>query len=136
MFPSYRNQSVDLQSKSTDWFLYDGNIGREKVNNEDTRTAPNGAFFCENPLKAQSDVVLVSLWLTWSRVHTFFWSFHWASKCWLGGDRDNYSLRATMELENWTQRPLDQFYKQLSCPFDKFYNQSLKSLEIGTSQSL
>ena len=31
MFPSYRNQSVDLQSKSTDWFLYDGNIGRKKV---------------------------------------------------------------------------------------------------------
>ena len=28
MFPSYRNQSVDLQCKSTDWFLYDGNIGR------------------------------------------------------------------------------------------------------------
>ena len=27
-FPSYRNQSVDLQSKSTDWFLYEGNIGR------------------------------------------------------------------------------------------------------------
>ena len=27
MFPSYRNQSVDLQRKSTDWFLYDGNIG-------------------------------------------------------------------------------------------------------------
>ena len=32
MFPSYRNQSVDLQSKSTDWFLYDGNIGRYRVN--------------------------------------------------------------------------------------------------------
>ena len=31
MSTSYRNQSVDLQSKSTDWFLYDGNIGREKV---------------------------------------------------------------------------------------------------------
>ena len=28
MFPSYRNQSVDLFRKSTDWFLYDGNIGR------------------------------------------------------------------------------------------------------------
>ena len=28
MFPSYRNQSVDLQSKSSDWFLYDGDIGR------------------------------------------------------------------------------------------------------------
>ena len=31
MFQSYRNQSVDLQSKSTDLFLYDGNIGRSKV---------------------------------------------------------------------------------------------------------
>ena len=28
MFPSYRNQSVDLKSKSIDWFLYNGNIGR------------------------------------------------------------------------------------------------------------
>ena len=31
MFPSYRNQSVDLQSKSIDWLLYDGNIGRYRV---------------------------------------------------------------------------------------------------------
>ena len=31
MFSSYRKQSVDLQSKSIDWFLYDGNIGRWKV---------------------------------------------------------------------------------------------------------
>ena len=31
MFSSYRNQLVDLQSKPTDWFLYDGNIGRQKV---------------------------------------------------------------------------------------------------------
>ena len=28
MFSSYRNQAVDLLCKSTDWFLYDGNIGR------------------------------------------------------------------------------------------------------------
>ena len=28
MLPSYRNQSVDLKSEATDWFLYDGNIGR------------------------------------------------------------------------------------------------------------
>ena len=28
MFPSYRNQSADLQSKSTDWFLYDEKIER------------------------------------------------------------------------------------------------------------
>ena len=34
MFPSYRNQSVDLLSKSTDWFLYDGNIDRYKVNKQ------------------------------------------------------------------------------------------------------
>ena len=31
MFQSYRNQSVDLQRKSTDWDLYDRNIGRYKV---------------------------------------------------------------------------------------------------------
>ena len=31
MFPSYRNKSVDLLCKSTDWFQYDGNIGRLKV---------------------------------------------------------------------------------------------------------
>ena len=35
MFSSYRNQSVDLldlQSKSTDWFLYDGDIGCWTIN--------------------------------------------------------------------------------------------------------
>ena len=31
MFPSYRNQSVDLLRKSADWFLYDGNVGRSWV---------------------------------------------------------------------------------------------------------
>ena len=31
MFPSYRNQLVDLQSKSTDWFQYDENIDRSRI---------------------------------------------------------------------------------------------------------
>ena len=31
MFSSYRKQSVDLQSKSADWFLYDGNIGSSDI---------------------------------------------------------------------------------------------------------
>ena len=31
MFPSYRNQLVDLQSKLIDWFLHDGNNVRERV---------------------------------------------------------------------------------------------------------
>ena len=31
MFPSYRNQLVDLQSKLIDLFLYDGNNVRERV---------------------------------------------------------------------------------------------------------
>ena len=30
IFSSHRNQSVDLQSKSTDWFLCDENIGLVK----------------------------------------------------------------------------------------------------------
>ena len=29
---SYRNQSIDLQSKSMDWFLYGIGLGRERVN--------------------------------------------------------------------------------------------------------
>ena len=32
MLPSYRNQSVGLLCGSTDWFLYDGKIGRERIN--------------------------------------------------------------------------------------------------------
>ena len=31
MFPSYRNQSVDLQRKSANWFLHNGKIGRQRV---------------------------------------------------------------------------------------------------------
>ena len=27
----YRNQSIDLQSKSMDWFLYDNGLRRERV---------------------------------------------------------------------------------------------------------
>ena len=27
----YRNQSIDLQSRSTDWFLYDGNFGIDQI---------------------------------------------------------------------------------------------------------
>ena len=29
--PSYRNQSIDLQSKSIDWFLYEGNTGNSGI---------------------------------------------------------------------------------------------------------
>ena len=32
MLPSYRNQSIDLHCKPTDWFLDEENIGMEKVN--------------------------------------------------------------------------------------------------------
>ena len=29
---SYRNQSIDLQSKSMDWFLYDRDLYHERLN--------------------------------------------------------------------------------------------------------
>ena len=32
MFPSYRNQSIDMHRKSIDWFLYDGNGFRQFIN--------------------------------------------------------------------------------------------------------
>ena len=31
MLPSYRNQSINLHSKSIDWFLYEGNTDIEWV---------------------------------------------------------------------------------------------------------
>ena len=31
---SYRNQSIDLQSKSMGWFLYDNGLRHERVNKE------------------------------------------------------------------------------------------------------
>ena len=30
---SYRNQSIDLLRKSTDWFLYDNGLRHERINN-------------------------------------------------------------------------------------------------------
>ena len=33
MFLSYRNQSIDLQSKSMDWFPYDIDLRHERVEN-------------------------------------------------------------------------------------------------------
>ena len=32
VLPSYRKQSIDLHSKSIDWFLYEGNTGIQWVN--------------------------------------------------------------------------------------------------------
>ena len=32
LFPSYRNQSIDLHNKSIGWFLYEGNTGTKWVN--------------------------------------------------------------------------------------------------------
>ena len=29
---SYRNRSIDLQSKSVDWFLYDNDLRHERAN--------------------------------------------------------------------------------------------------------
>ena len=35
--PSYRNPSIDLKSKSIDWFQYDGNFGVEWVKKEERK---------------------------------------------------------------------------------------------------
>ena len=35
---SYRNQSIDMQSKSMDWFLYDNGLRRERVKGKDILT--------------------------------------------------------------------------------------------------
>ena len=46
VLPSYRNQSIDLHSKSIDWFLYEGNTGLYWVKVKDSRNSlPNYSDF-------------------------------------------------------------------------------------------
>ena len=37
---SYRNQSIDLQGKSIDWFLYDGGLRHERELNYEPKIIP------------------------------------------------------------------------------------------------
>ena len=73
---SYRNKSIDLQSKSIDWFLYDNGLRHErvKVSNRSTRNTR-----CEIVQSQQwkhendvTDVVFLFLLLTLNIFHTFF----------------------------------------------------------------
>ena len=49
MFPSSRNQSIDLQSKSINWFLYDRNIGGYGWSNQVFKQV----LFCQQDSKMQ-----------------------------------------------------------------------------------
>ena len=40
----YRNQSIDLRSKSMDWFLYDNGLRHERVKNSCRRFQSNKPF--------------------------------------------------------------------------------------------
>ena len=54
MFPSYRNQSVDFQCKSTDWFLYVmGALVVKKLKNN--RSIENCSLNLQLHLKRDSD---------------------------------------------------------------------------------
>ena len=79
MFLSYRNQSINLHSKSIDWFLYEDNtcIYLFKVNDGNSRTI----IEIYPKLKIKT-VILSSLLLILNRSHTLFWCLHcWTSKC-------------------------------------------------------
>ena len=47
MFPSYRNQSIDLRCKPVSWFLYDDNVHLEWANTFSNKTTsiPVGIYF-------------------------------------------------------------------------------------------
>ena len=87
---SYRNQSIDLLSKSMDWFLYDNSFRHErvKVNYENTRAMYE--ICSELTIKTPE-------WRHWRRFGVFIVSFeqisyivlvfhcwHWTRKYWLG----------------------------------------------------
>ena len=46
VLPPYRNQSIDLLSKSTDWFLHGGNTDIKWVKHNDGRRIFNKVEYC------------------------------------------------------------------------------------------
>ena len=82
--PSYRNQSIDLHSKSIDWFLYEGNTGTlcvkyfsQQLQSSDTYTS----FHSPSSLDCRaSNLFLLSSWVRtlsnstssdWVNLHAF-----------------------------------------------------------------
>ena len=49
--PSYRNQSINLQRKSIDWFLYHSNFGVKQIN------VSKNVMKSFNPLKASAALI-------------------------------------------------------------------------------
>ena len=46
VLPSYRSQSIDLHSKSIDWFLYEGNTDTLWVKRKNKVLCENSDFAC------------------------------------------------------------------------------------------
>ena len=62
MLPSYRNQSVDLPCKSTDWFLYDQLTGfymMETLAIKGLKGNYKGNLFCKKHLNLEMEAKLV-----------------------------------------------------------------------------
>ena len=63
---SYRNQSIDLQSKSMDWFLYDNSLRHERVK----------PFGKKNNNNASADFGKKLIQITMKLLVAHFWDYH------------------------------------------------------------
>ena len=74
VLPSYRNQSIDLQSKSFDRFLYEGNNGTSWVKVVSTCFCFKKSFFENQKRSGTSFSALLSVWFLKKNVfHAIFY---------------------------------------------------------------
>ena len=66
----YRNQSIDLQSRSMDWFLYDRDLRHEKVKDTHKENAPSN----KTPVLTKS--VNIDIWVVGTSNQVFIRGFH------------------------------------------------------------
>ena len=60
---SYRNQSIDLQSQSVDWFLYDRDLRHERVIPKTTKSSHDFVVTKKN----------THIWRRWGHLRVSFW---------------------------------------------------------------
>ena len=76
---SYRNQSIDLPSKSMDWFLYDNDLRHERVNSSTQKQRSDSSLICCLPITVVLHVAFYQVMLNLRNEHSVIFQF---KKCW------------------------------------------------------
>ena len=115
---SYRNQSIDLQSKSMDWFLYDNGLHHERVKSHFSTFVRFSLFNCSLYVVRCAiwyhlyNLKNVTVFFTFSKLYkwyqiaqriTYANEKYWLMRVWLKsfGNKDTFGLGTSVSMENW-----------------------------------